>query len=104
MISRGDDEMATAPARVRRSIMTKFTHGILGTLSLVLSILATAAFAEPQPTAAQRAACIGDAMKLCTSQLTSVMRVYNCLLSNRSQLSPRCRAEVDAASKTAQKK
>jgi hypothetical protein len=48
-------------------------------------------------TAEQRAACMGDAMKLCASYGPDEFRVATCLLSKKSQLSPPCLAVVNKA-------
>jgi hypothetical protein len=75
--------------------MSKIRNGMIGALGFALVILPTAASAELQPTPEQRSACMGDAMKLCSSVLFSADRVASCLLSKKSQLSPRCRAIAD---------
>jgi hypothetical protein len=70
--------------------MSTVRHGILGALVLV-SLLPTAASAEFKPTAAQRAACTGDAMKFCSAHFANMDRVLACLTANKSQLSADCR-------------
>lgn len=43
-------------------------------------------------TAAQRSACMGDALKLCASEIPNTTRVIACLERNKEQVSPKCRA------------
>jgi len=77
--------------------MTKIRSGMLGALAFLLGVVPTAAFADFKPTAAQRSACIGDAMSLCSAHLVSADRVVSCLTSKKTQLSSGCRAQFDAA-------
>jgi hypothetical protein len=74
--------------------MKKIRNGMIGALGFALVALPTAASAELQPTPEQRSACMGDALKLCSSVLFSVERVRSCLLSKKSELSPKCQAVV----------
>ena len=48
--------------------------------------------APAQGTPEQRAACEGDARRLC-GQFTDVQQITACMQQNRRYLSPRCRAE-----------
>lgn len=59
--------------------------------------LFAAAPASAQGTDAQRAACSGDAFRLCASAIPNVGRISACLRRERTQLSPACRDVVDAA-------
>ena len=60
--------------------------------------LALMAWAVPSPAAAQswtpeqRAACEGDAMRLCGNFVPDVQRITACMRSKRGQLSAACRA------------
>lgn len=76
--------------------MTKIRNGVFGALVLLVSVAPTAAFAEFKPTAAQRSACMGDAMSLCSSVLMNVDRVLSCLSAKKSQLSSGCRSQFEA--------
>ncbi len=69
----------------RRSIMT--IAALLG-----LALVAVASPAAAQGTPEQRAACEGDAMRLCGNYVPDVQRITACMHARRSQLSPRCRA------------
>ncbi|MEA2922946.1 MAG: hypothetical protein QOD25_68 [Alphaproteobacteria bacterium] len=64
--------------------MTKIRNGVFGALVLLVSVAPTAAFAEFKPTAAQRSACMGDAMSLCSSVLMNMDRVLSCLSAKKS--------------------
>jgi hypothetical protein len=41
----------------------------------------------------QEQACTGDAFRLCSSEIPNVDRVTACMIRNKSQLSPGCRAQ-----------
>ena len=40
----------------------------------------------------QQQACTGDAFRLCSSEIPDIGRITACMVRNRSQLSPGCRA------------
>jgi hypothetical protein len=71
----------------------KTSHGVLGAVGLFLAVLPTAASAEIRYTPEQRAACMGDALMLCSSAIPNKERIASCLVSKMSELSPRCRAQ-----------
>jgi hypothetical protein len=48
-------------------------------------------------TAAQRAACTSDVMRLCMSSLGSDNGIISCMKRNRSSLSARCKATLPPA-------
>jgi hypothetical protein len=43
-------------------------------------------------TAEQQQACSPDAFRLCSSEIPDVDRITACMIRNRAQLSPQCRA------------
>jgi len=45
-----------------------------------------------QGTPEQRAACTGDAFRLCAAEIPDVPRITACMKSNFSRLSPACKA------------
>ena len=66
--------------------------------------LALMAFISPTPAAAQgtqeqRAACEGDAMRLCSAHVPDVQKITACMSRNRRNLSSGCRAVFDGGSK-----
>jgi hypothetical protein len=65
-------------------------QGIAGAGALLALALA-AAPAGAQGTPEQRAACEGDAMRLCQQYVPDVNRITACMSRHRSQLSPACR-------------
>ena len=69
--------------------------GMFGAAGLLLGVLPTAASAAIRPTAEQRAACMGDAIMLCSAVIPNKERIAACLVSKMSQLTPRCRAQFD---------
>jgi hypothetical protein len=57
--------------------------------ALSFSMLSTAAGAYTQE---QQQMCTGDAFRLCSSDIPDVDRITVCMMRQRSQLSPGCRA------------
>ena len=43
-------------------------------------------------TAEQQQACMPDAFRLCSSEIPDIERIRACMVRNKSQLSPQCRA------------
>ena len=72
----------------RAAFAVVIAAGFIGTV-------ATAARAEFQPTADDRAACDKDAWRLCMSAMPSKEAVMVCLRGKKAELSPRCRAQFD---------
>lgn len=66
-----------------------FQLGLL--LATVLSVSLWPA-ASNAYTPEQEQACTGDAFRLCSSDIPDVSRVTACMVRNKSQLSPACRA------------
>jgi hypothetical protein len=66
-----------------------------------LALMATLAPlpAAAQGTPEQRAACEGDAMRLCSAHVPDVQKVTSCMSRNRRNLSAGCRAVFDGGSK-----
>ena len=56
-----------------------------------LALTGSQARSQQQGTPEQRAACEGDAMRLC-GQYSDVEQIKACMHRNRAYLSPRCRA------------
>jgi hypothetical protein len=79
--------------RNRRSIMT--VAALLAFALMAAGTLPAAAQGTPE----QRAACEGDAMRLCGNYVPDVQRITACMRAKRSQLSPRCRAHFGGAKK-----
>ena len=48
-------------------------------------------------TAEQREACMGDALRLCGSEIPDVDRVLACMRAKKSQVSAHCRATIPKA-------
>ena len=60
-------------------------------LAVALSVSVGPAAAQSY-TAEQQQACTGDAFRLCSSDIPDVDRVTACMIRNKAQLSPQCRA------------
>jgi hypothetical protein len=73
--------------------MTKLRHGMLGPIGLLLAVMPTTALADLRGTPEQRAACMSDAVMLCSQAIPNRARIASCLASKMSRLSPRCRAQ-----------
>jgi hypothetical protein len=67
-----------------------FRFGLMLAALLSLSILPDAARAY---TPEQEQACTNDAFRLCSAEIPDVDRVTACMVRNKSQLSPPCRAQ-----------
>ena len=66
-------------------------------LLFAVASAAAALLAAPYPAAASDAQqmCMGDAMRLCGHEVPNVQRITACMVKNRSQVSPGCRAVMD---------
>ena len=74
------------------SLTHRFTNVALATI-LGLSAATYALRAEAfEVTAEQREACMGDAFRLCSSEIPDVDRVLVCMRANKQSLSSHCRA------------
>jgi hypothetical protein len=67
----------------------KFQLGLMLATALSVSMLPTAGRAY---TPEEQAACSDDAFRLCSADIPDVDRVTVCMVRNKAQLSPRCRA------------
>jgi hypothetical protein len=77
--------MAMQTARLGPRLLTRLA-GLAG-LALWLGLSPAAAQGTPE----QRAACEGDAMRLCQQFVPDVQRITACMSQKRRYLSPRCR-------------
>lgn len=68
---------------------SKFQLGLMLATALSVSIWPAASEAY---TPEQQEACTGDAMRLCSAYVPDVDRITVCMIQNKSQLSPGCRA------------
>ena len=66
-----------------------FQIGLLLATALSVSMWPAAARAY---TPEQEQACTGDAFRLCSSDIPDIARVTACMVRNKAQLSPACRA------------
>ena len=66
-----------------------FQLGLMLATVLSVSVLPTAGHAY---TPEEQAACSDDAFRLCSADIPDVDRITVCMVRNRSQLSPGCRA------------
>ena len=68
---------------------SKFQLGLMLATALAVSMWPAASEAY---TPEQQQACSGDAMRLCSAYVPDVDRITVCMIQNKSQLSPGCRA------------
>jgi hypothetical protein len=73
--------------------MIGIRNEVLAAAGLLIGAIPTAASAQLEATAARRAACMGDAVMLCSSAIPNKARIAACLASKMDQLTPRCRAQ-----------
>jgi hypothetical protein len=67
----------------------RFQFGLVLASALTVAAIPTAGHAY---TPEQQQACTGDAFRLCSAEIPDVDRVTVCMVRNKSQLSPGCRA------------
>jgi hypothetical protein len=72
----------------------KYRFGVM--LGTVLSASIWTAASQAY-TPEQEQACSGDAFRLCSAEIPDVERITMCMVRNRSQLSPACRAYIRPA-------
>jgi hypothetical protein len=70
--------------------ISSFGFGLMLATALSVSMWSSAGQAY---TPEQEQACTGDAFRLCSAEIPDVDRVTACMVRNRSQLSPGCRAQ-----------
>jgi hypothetical protein len=80
----------------RETIVICIRNRLLAAISLLLGALPTVAFAQLEETPERRAACMVDAIMLCTSAIPNKALIASCLASKLPQLSPQCRAQFAA--------
>jgi hypothetical protein len=75
-------------------MIRSFHHGLMLVTALTVSLLSILFLptAGNAYTPEQQQACTGDAFRLCGSDIPDVDRVTVCMIRNKSQLSPGCRA------------
>ena len=66
-------------------------------VALLFALAAAALFARPGPAFSSEAQqmCSGDAMRLCGHEIPNVQRITACMVKQRANLSPGCRAVMD---------
>jgi hypothetical protein len=69
--------------------ISNFGFGLMLATALAVSVWSTAGQAY---TPEQQQACTGDAFRLCGPEIPDVDRVTACMIRNKSQLTPGCRA------------
>jgi len=89
------DAVANAKEIVTMMINPRWIAGAV--LVAVLGTFPASGFAY-QPTPAQKSACMGDTLRLCSSEIPNVDRIVKCMTRQKSSISnPRCRAYFDNA-------
>lgn len=73
-----------------RRVRAAAVFAAMTTVTITMAMMAAPARAY---TPEQEQACTSDAFRLCSSEIPDVDRVTACMVRNRSQLSPPCRAQ-----------
>ncbi|MBR1290406.1 MULTISPECIES: hypothetical protein [Bradyrhizobium] len=72
---------------------------LLKTTASLLAVATTAIALQTSPGLAfsseAQQMCTGDAMRLCSSEIPDIPRVRACMVRNKAQVSPGCRAVMD---------
>jgi hypothetical protein len=64
----------------------------------LLTVTIAPAFAQSGPSEdVQRQACMGDALRLCSSYIPDRGRIRSCMAAQLDRLTPQCRAVFDAS-------
>ena len=84
---------------VKTSIIRK--TGFMLALAISMSSFAATSFAY---TAEQRAACMPDAFRLCSSEIPNIPGITACMRRQKADLSPACKAVFDKNLTVAEKK
>ncbi|MBR0717641.1 hypothetical protein [Bradyrhizobium liaoningense] len=76
--------------------MSSYRIARIATL-VALAATATALATSPSLAFTQEAQqmCSGDAMRLCSAEIPDIPRITACMVRNKSQVSPGCRAVMD---------
>lgn len=65
---------------------------------VLLGVTSTSAIAQSAPSEdVQRQACMGDALRLCSSYIPDRGQIRDCMAAQLDQLSPQCRAVFNAS-------
>ncbi|WP_249790651.1 hypothetical protein [Bradyrhizobium sp. SRL28] len=72
-----------------------FHHTSRIALLFAIACAATALSARPALASEAQQMCTGDAMRLCGHEVPNVQRITACMVRQRANLSPGCRAVMD---------
>lgn len=72
-----------------------FHHTSRIALLFAIACAATALSARPTLASEAQQMCTGDAMRLCGHEVPNVQRITACMVRQRANLSPGCRAVMD---------
>ena len=73
----------------------------IGKLLIATAMSFTMVSAASAYTQEQADKCTNDAFRICSSEIPDIERTTACMIRNKSQLSPGCRAVMDADAKAA---
>jgi hypothetical protein len=76
--------------------MTKLRTALVGTVVVATLLASSSSAGFAQGTPEQRAACMGDVFKFCSSEVPSVPKVTACMKANAAKLSPACKATANS--------
>jgi hypothetical protein len=83
---------------VSAAVAKKSGMSCIATLAFAFAMSVSASAQESDSyrgTQDQRMACMGDVFRLCSNDIPNVSRIVDCLVRERRQLTPACRAVFD---------
>ena len=75
--------------------MTRLRTALIGT-AVLATLVASSSAGFAQGTPEQRAACMGDVFKFCSSEIPNVAKVTACMKANAAKLSLACKATANS--------
>jgi hypothetical protein len=78
------------------SLITKTIRNASLALAFAVSLSAISSTSSFAFSDAEKAACQGDAYRICASEIPNISRTVACMVRNKDKVSPGCRAYIDA--------
>jgi hypothetical protein len=76
--------------------MGRISKVTTGAAALAIALIAFSSSSFAVGTAAERAACTPDALRLCSAEIPNIPRIVACLRANRSNLSKPCQSALSS--------
>lgn len=78
-----------------KTVASLASHRAAGALGLALTMISTGSALAYQGTPEQRRACTPDVYRLCAGEIPNVRAITACLIRQKGNLSPACRAALE---------